>query len=230
VDDYGKVRAKSGLVTVPNPDLKPEYTYNAEIGISKTIDGYIKINATGFYTLLTNAIVRSDFMINGSDSLEYDGDMYKIISNSNANRAYIRGISLNVISDLNSNLSFKSSLNLMAGRDLTDNVPMAHIPPVFGRTSVKYNMKKLTTEMFVDYNGWKYIEDFSPLGEDNEEEATQYGFPGWYTLNLRGSYELNRHMSLQLSVDNIFDSFYKPFASGVAGPGRNFVFTLRFRE
>ena len=228
VDDYGKVRAKSGLVTVPNPDLKAEYTYNAEIGITKTIEGYIKVNATGFYTLLTNAIVRTDYTINGSDSLEYDGDMYQIITNSNANRAYIRGFSLNVISDLNSNLSFKSSLNIMEGKDITDDVPMAHIPPVFGRTSVKYSMKKLTTEMFVDFNGWKYIEDFSPYGEDNEEEATQYGYPGWYTLNLRGAYDLNKYIRLQLSVDNIFDSFYKTFASGIVAPGRNFVFTLKF--
>ncbi len=35
VDDYGKVRAKGDFVTVPNDNLKPEYTYNIEIGISK---------------------------------------------------------------------------------------------------------------------------------------------------------------------------------------------------
>jgi len=34
VDDYGKVRAKNDYVSVPNPDLSHEYTYNAELGIS----------------------------------------------------------------------------------------------------------------------------------------------------------------------------------------------------
>ncbi|HYW96748.1 MAG TPA: TonB-dependent receptor, partial [Bacteroidales bacterium] len=32
IDDYGKIRAKDGMVTVPNPDLKPEYSYNLELG------------------------------------------------------------------------------------------------------------------------------------------------------------------------------------------------------
>jgi len=228
VDDYGKVRAKSGRVTVPNPGLEPEYTYNAEMGISKTFEGYIKMNITGFYTLLTNAIVRTNYSLNGSDSLEYDGKMYSIITNSNANRAYIRGVSFNVLSDLNSDLSFKSSLNIMKGEDISDDVPLAHIPPVFGTTSVKYSINKISGEIFVHYNGWKDIDDFSPLGEDNEDEATQYGYPGWYTLNLRSAWQFNPKLSLHISVENIFDSFYKPFASGIAGTGRNFIFTLRY--
>ncbi|MCF8378519.1 MAG: TonB-dependent receptor [Bacteroidales bacterium] len=227
IDDYGKVRAKNNLVTVPNSDLKPEYSYNFELGFSKTIEGYIQLNATAYYTFLTDAIVRTDYSLNGSDSLEYDGDMYKIITNSNASSAYIRGISMNLISDLNSNLNFKSTLNFTQGLNKTENVPLGHIPPIFGRTTIKYKMKNNITEMFVDYNGWKKMEDINPFGEDNEEEATEYGWPGWYTLNLRTSFQLNELFLLQIAVENIFDNFYKPFASGIAGPGRNFIVTLR---
>ena len=227
VDDYGKVRAKDNLVTVPNPDLKSEYTYNVEAGVSKTIEGYIQLNATAFYTLLTNAIVRTDFQLNGSDSLEYDGEMYRIITNSNANSAYIKGISMNILSDLNSNLSFRSTLNLTKGWNTTDNVPLGHIPPMFGRTTVRYHLKNNITELFVDYNGWKDIEDMSPYGEDNEQEATEYGWPGWYTVNIKSTFQINRLIQIQLGIENIFDTFYKPFASGVAAPGRNFIFTLR---
>ena len=35
IDDVGKVREKSGLVTVPNVDLRPEFAYNLEGGILK---------------------------------------------------------------------------------------------------------------------------------------------------------------------------------------------------
>ena len=227
VDDYGKVRAKDNLVTVPNSDLKSEYSYNFELGISKTIEGYIQLNATGFYTLLTDAIVRTNYSLNGSDSLEYDGEMYKIITNSNASSAYIRGISMSVISDLNTNLSFRSTVNLTQGMNKSENVPLGHIPPIFGRTSVKYKMKNNITEMYVDYNGWKEIEDMSPFEEDNDEEATIHGWPGWYTINVRTTFEISELFHLQLAVENIFDAFYKPFASGVASHGRNFIITIR---
>jgi hemoglobin/transferrin/lactoferrin receptor protein len=227
VDDYGKVRAKDNQVTVPNPDLSSEYTYNLEAGLTKTIEGYIKLNAIAYYTLLNNAIVRTDYELNGQDSLEYDGEMYKIITNKNASRAYITGLSFNLVSDLNTNLSFKSTLNLTRGRNLTDDVPLGHIPPVFGRTQVKYHMKRSFTDIYVDYNGWKRKEEMSPYEEDNDAEATRYGFPSWYTVNFRAGYNLTRNLQLQLAVENIFDSFYKPFASGIAGPGRNFIFTLR---
>ena len=227
LDDYGKVRAKDKLVTVPNPNLKSEYSYNFEVGVSKTIEGYIQLNATGYYTLLTDAIVRTNYQINGADSLLYDGENYKIITNSNASRAYIRGISLNVISDLNSNLSFKGTVNLTQGWNTTDDVPLGHIPPIFGRTSVKYNMKNNFTELYVDYNGWKNIEDMSPYEEDNDSEGTEYGFPGWYTVNIKSSFQLNPLIQLQVAIENLLDSFYKPFASGVSAPGRNFILTLR---
>jgi hemoglobin/transferrin/lactoferrin receptor protein len=91
VDDYGKVRAKDDYLTVPNPDLSPEYTYNAEFGITRFIKDYMKIELVGFYTYLSNAIVRTSFQLNGEDSLYYDGDLYKITANYNAGKACIYG-------------------------------------------------------------------------------------------------------------------------------------------
>ena len=227
IDDYGKVRAKDKLVTVPNSDLKPEYTWNLEAGLSKTIEGYIKISGTAWYTWLTDAITRTTYSINNSDSLFYDGEWYKIITNSNAGKAYIAGLSFSLVSDINKNVNIKSTLNITQGWNITDDEPMGHISPVFGRTSVTYNTKKLTGEFFMDYNGWKHIDKMSTLGEDNTEEATQYGFPGWYTLNVRTSYEIFPQIKLQFAIENIFDHLYKPFASAVAGTGRNYIFSLR---
>ena len=227
IDDYGKVRAKDNFVTVPNPLLKSEYSYNFELGVSKTIEGYIQLNATGFYTLLSDAIVRTNYSLNDLDSMEYDGDQYKIITNANAASAYIRGLSMSVISDLNSNLSFRSTMNITQGWNTSDDVPLGHIPPIFGRTSVKYSIKNNITELYVDYNGWKDLDDMSPYEEDNDAEATEFGWPGWYTVNIRTTFDLNKLFQVQIAIENLFDSFYKPFASGVSAPGRNFIFTLR---
>jgi len=227
VDDYGKIRAKDDYIIVPNPDIKPEYTYNAEAGISRVLEGFLRMDAVAYYTLITDAIVRTDYSLNGQDSMLYDGDLYKISANYNANLAHIYGVSLNVVSDLYNNIVMKASMNITKGRNLTDDVPLGHIPPVFGRVSITYDYKKFRFESFVYYNGWKFADSFSPYGEDNEDEGTMFGYPSWWTFNINTSYRINDHLTARFAIENILDQFYKPFASAVSAPGRNFVFTLR---
>ncbi len=229
VDDYGKVRAKDDYVTVPNPDLSPEYTYNAELGISRFVEGYMKIHLVGFYTFLNNAIVRTGYQLNGQDSLEYDGDLYRVTTNYNAGQAQIYGVSLGITADLNPHFSLKSTLNYTRGRNLTDQVPLGHIPPLFGRSSLTFRKERFFVETYFTYQGWKHLEDFSPYGEDNEGEAMEYGFPAWWTANIRTGLKAGAHFEVLMAIENLFDQFYKPYASGVSGPGRNFILTARFK-
>jgi hemoglobin/transferrin/lactoferrin receptor protein len=228
VDDYGKVRAKGEFVTVPNKNLASEYTYNLEFGLSKLIPGIATISGSIWFTYLDDAIVRTSHSLNGSDSLLYDGQYYQIITNANASSATIQGVSMNINSDLAGNFFFRGSFNYMKGRDITNGVPLAHIPPVFGRVSAGYANHKFNAEAYMAYSGRKSWSELSPYGEDREDEAIQdVGFPGWTTLNLRAQYSIHEHITLQLAVENIFNRFYKVFASGVGAPGRNFIFTLR---
>jgi len=228
VDDYGKVRAKDDYVTVPNPDLSPEYTYNAEIGISRFVEGYMKIELVGYYSYLKDAIVRTAYQLNGEDSLLYDGDYYNVSTNYNAGEAYIYGTSLAITANLNKNILLKGTLNYTKGQNLTDDVPLGHIPPIFGRTSITYRKSRFFIDTYVVYQGWKDSEDFSPFGEDNESEAMEYGFPSWWTFNVKAGFEILKYFDLLVAAENIFDQFYKPYASGISAPGRNFIFTARF--
>ncbi len=228
VDDYGKVRAKDDFVTVPNPNISPEYTYNAELGISRIVEGYIKIELVAYYSYLKDAIVRTNYQLNGEDSLHYDGDTYKITTNYNTGEAYIYGASLGLTANLNKNILLKGTLNYTKGHNLSDDVPLGHIPPLFGRTSVTYRKSRFFIDTYLVYQGWKDIEDFSPYGEDNEGEAMEYGFPSWWTFNMKAGFEVLEYFDLMVAVENIFDQFYKPYASGISAPGRNFIFTARF--
>jgi hemoglobin/transferrin/lactoferrin receptor protein len=230
LDDLAKIRAKGDNVTFPNPYVKPEYSYNAELGISKTFDGYIQISGSYFVSYLTNVIVRVPYQFpDGSDTLFYDGEYLKAYVNDNADRGLIHGFNLSLISDLNSNVSFKGTLNYTFGRDLSHNEPLAHIPPVFGRADIIYDTRNFTHEFYFIYSGWKRMEDMATTGEDNEEEATKFGFPGWYTFNLRTTYRVNKIIAVQFAVENVLNNFYKPFSTAVAAPGVNFIATLRVK-
>jgi hemoglobin/transferrin/lactoferrin receptor protein len=77
------------------------------------------------------------------------------------------------------------------------------------------------------FNGWKKIADYHPNGEDNQQYATVDGMPSWFTLNLRGQFNLGNNVSAQVQIENLLDRNYRYFASGISAPGRNFIFSLK---
>ena len=230
VDDMGKVfDSAPGLVVVPNPDLEPETTTNFELGVAKTIAQQFTVELNGFYTLFNNAITTDEFTLNGQDSVDYDGTMSKVTALVNKNEAYIYGVTGQVIAEFSEHFTLRSGLTYTYGRIETDTTdyPLDHIPPVYGRTGLEFQAKKLRGEFYALYNGWKHLRDYNKLGEDNLQYATEHGMPAWCTLNARGSYAINRNLLLQAALENIVDSNYRAFASGISGPGRNFVVSLR---
>jgi len=228
IDDIGKVFSKNDYVLVPNKDLKPEYAYSGEVGITRAIlENRIKINAVGYYTLLKDAIVRKEFNINNFDSLNYEGETLKVQANINADEAIVYGFSGNILATINKEFSVKSSINYTLGEIKTDTVPLAHIPPLYGRTDFILNAEPLTVSVYAKYQAWKNIEEFSTNGEDNEDKATKDGSPAWFTFNINAAVEIGKHFTAQVALENLLDSHYRTFASGVSAPGRNFILTLR---
>jgi hemoglobin/transferrin/lactoferrin receptor protein len=51
--------------------------------------------------------------------------------------------------------------------------------------------------------------------------------PAWMTINLKLGYRIHKNINLQAGVDNILDTQYRTFASGIHAPGRNIYVTLR---
>jgi hemoglobin/transferrin/lactoferrin receptor protein len=229
VDDYGKIRAKKELITMPNPDLNPEYAHNIEIATTKNFwDEKVIFNLSLFHTWLNNAIVRANYQYKGQDSIIYGDSKYRMITNINAQQARIKGISAEAVFQPNSKFGFKSTCNYTHGESST-NEPLGHISPIFGKAGINYRRHNLKTELYLQYQGTKYANDMSPYGEDNEDEGTMDGFPAWNTLNLATQYTLSKHFNIQLSIENIFDRHYKTFASGISAPGRNFIFSFTGR-
>jgi hemoglobin/transferrin/lactoferrin receptor protein len=229
IDDLAKVfDSVAGSLIVPNPNIKPEYSYNGEVSVNQQIVNKIKIEGVYYVTSMRNAIVIDAFTLNGERTVMYNGQNSKVLAVQNKAKAFIQGWNLNLKADLSKEFSLSSALNYTKG-SINDaaNTPLDHIPPLFGRSAIRYQKKTIQVEVFSIYNGWKKLADYSPSGEDNLIYATQDGMPSWWTLNLRSDYQMNKNFSLQLACENILDKNYRNFASGISSPGRNFMFTVR---
>lgn len=230
VDDLGKVfESVTGSVIIPNPNLKPEYSYNAELTLTKMVGENLEINVSGFYNYLTNVIVTKKYIFSGQDSILYDGQKSEVLANQNANKAFTAGGHISLVGDLTPHFSIIQTANFTYGKILTDsvNTPLDHIPPFYGKTSFLFSFKNIKSEVFFLYNGWKRVKNYNLIGEDNFKYATPEGMPAWYTFNYRLAYHPNKNFTLQFSVENIFDYHYRVFASGISAPGRNFIFSVR---
>ena len=108
-------------------------------------------------------------------------------------------------------------------------IPLDHIAPMFGQTSISYKAKGFDGEFFVRYNGKKTLADYSPSGEDNLQYATVNGMPSWFTLNIRLGANLSKNLRLNVACENITDNRYRAFASGMNAAGRNFIVSLRYK-
>jgi hemoglobin/transferrin/lactoferrin receptor protein len=156
--------------------------------------------------------------------------MSKVFANQNKGEAYICGFSSNLTADCGRFFEIKAILNYTYGRIKTDSVdaPLDHIPPVSLRLGLNYLNRRLSAGFDVTYNGWKHLKDYSLSGEDNEQYATPDGMPAWLVVNIRTSYSLKKYLSFQAGVENILDTQYRTFASGINAPGRNIYLAARF--
>ena len=235
VDDIGKVfDSAPGQVVVPNPDLKPEYAYNVDLGVAKLIDDVVKIDATVYYTHLKNSMLRRDYKLNGQDSILYQGEMSKVQAIQNSAEANVYGVQLGLEVKLSRGFGFSTDFNYQKGKEELENgetSPMRHAAPFFGVSRLTYKAKKLSLEMNFVFNGKR---DFDDMPDEEKSKKEIYALdengniysPAWYTLNFKGLYKLNETLSLTAGIENLTDQRYRPYASGISGAGRDFVMAL----
>jgi len=232
VDDISKIfDSEPGNVIVPNPDLKPEYAYNADLGITLSFSENAKMNVTGFYTFLANAMVRRDFTLNGLDSIFYDGEMSKVQALVNTGNAQIYGGSFLFEANIIRSLGFKTGLTYIKGKD-NEGYPVRHVSPLFGNAGLTYIAKNLKLEFYVNYNGEI---SYNNLALSERKKTYMYATdsngnpysPSWYTLNFIGYYQITKCLQVNFGIDNILDHRYRPYSSGIVSPGRNFIIALR---
>jgi len=244
IDDVGRVREKSGNITVPNIHLKPEYAYSAEIGIQKYFnDKKFRFGFNTYYTLLKHYIIRDDFLMYGNLSLNgqllYDDEMGNIVANQNRGNAYIHGYTASYQGKLSDYFTTNGFITYTKGRTYDSKEPLSSIPPLFGQFDVNFTNKKFQLGTSFRFNSKKDIADFNfTEGIDNhdltpivnesaiDDVDKYFGSPSWITLGFNSSYRFNENWKLQGMISNVFDQHFREFASGISAPGRNFSFSL----
>lgn len=234
VDDSGKVfDAVAGFVTVPNPDLRAEYAYNAEIGLVKVFGDVIRVDLNLYYTRLNDALVKRPFQLNGLDSILYNGTLSKVEAIQNAALATVKGCLAGVEIKPGHGFTLISKYNIQSGEEELDNgniSPSRHAAPNFGTTSLLWTKKKLSLALSSVYSDGKTFNEL-PAEEQNKPEIYAKGSdgkpysPSWTIFNFKSSYILNKNLTLQAGVENISDIRYRPYSSGIVAPGRNFIFS-----
>lgn len=229
VDDFAKVFERAGIVVVPSDELSPEYTLNGEgrVGYTST-DGVWKSEVGAFYTHILDAIVQRPATLGGRDSLVYEGRLAQIAVNENAQEAYIYGGSAALTIKPHPDWSLSSTVSYTIGRVPSQDQPLAHIPPLFARSDLRYTSDKVTVGTYYLYNAEKKAEDLAPGRTDNADQGIDGGFPAWSMWSIYSDWSIGSGLSTGLTLDNIADVHYRPFASGVSAPGRNLILTVRY--
>ena len=235
VDDIGKVfDSEPGAVTVPNPGLEAEYAYNADLGIAKVFDDVIKVDLSGYYTILQNAMVRRDFTLNGQEYIVYQDSLSRVQAMQNAAEAHVYGIQAGIEIKLPAGFGIVSDFNYQVGEEELDDgttSPSRHAAPMFGTSRLTYSSGDLNLEVYAVYQGERKHEEMPEEEKGKYEiyaadaEGNTYA-PSWYTLNFKGMYRLTDLLTVTAGIENITDQRYRPYSSGISGPGRNFVLAL----
>lgn len=237
VDDIGKLfESAPGNITVPNPSLAPEYAWNFEVGLSKSIPYKFRIELNGFHTILNDAIVLRPATFNGKDSILFDAVLSRVQALQNAANATVWGFQASTEVFLTKNFSLISHANWITGKETDDvkneQVALRHAPPFYGSTLLRYRVKKLIVEASAVYNSQIKNENLAPAEQTKTDiyaidaNGKPYS-PGWYTVNLKVSYQVVKNLTITTGCENITNQRYRPYSSGIVAGSSNFIVSVR---
>jgi hemoglobin/transferrin/lactoferrin receptor protein len=237
VDDIGKLfESAPGNITVPNPELKPEYAWNFEIGVVKNISQKFRLELNGFHTILNEGIVRRPSTFNGQDSILFDGINSRVETLQNVAKVTVWGFQASVEYYITKYLSVQSHANWIGGKETDDikneQVPLRHAPPFYGSTYLRYRFKKIFIEGSAAYNSKIKNENLAPSEQAKtdiyakDDKGKPYS-PGWYTLNIKASFQITKNLLATTGWENLTNQRYRPYSSGIVAAGSNFIIGLR---
>jgi hemoglobin/transferrin/lactoferrin receptor protein len=217
IDDLGSLGLVDFRYEIPAYDLKPEKTYNTEIGY-RFINKKIQSSVSFFYMHLTDLITRVQL-----PGQQVGG--YNVYTKQNSQKSYIRGTEISFNYSITNALSVKSNASYLYGQNMSGSEPMRRIPPFNGRVLLNYSKHNwgLGTEYLFAGKQSRLAK-----GDRDDNRIPLGGTPGWHLLNLYGNYTLHQ-LSFYVALQNIFNEDYRTHGSGINGMGRSASLTMEIK-
>ncbi|MEK7255312.1 MAG: TonB-dependent receptor [Bacteroidota bacterium] len=209
VDDLGSLGIVDFRYELPTADLKPEKTYNFELGWRHRSER-LQAEAFVFRNELRDLIARVRV---GSDSIAG----YPVFQKENFEQGYVQGFEIAANWLIFKNISLQSALAWQYGQNVTSSEPLRRIPPVFGRAGIHFskNAWSLTLETLAAGK-----QDRLAAGDKSDNRIPAGGTPGWQEVNVYGDFEW-KWLTLRAGIWNVFNEDYRYHGSGVNGMGRS---------
>jgi hemoglobin/transferrin/lactoferrin receptor protein len=214
IDDLGTLGIVDFRYEIPNYDLQPENSFQYQAGYKyhgRWLSGEIYLYRNELYNLIVRTAVPGDTI-----------EGYPVYQKENIERAYIEGVETNIGLDVNKSWHVTGTLTYTYGQNITKNEPMRRIPPLFCRISLEYSTKMWWSSLV-----WMAAaeQDRLAAGDMSDNRIPAGGTPGWNIFNFNAGYVI-KHVKVDLSVENIFNTDYRYHGSGINGYGRYAMLSL----
>lgn len=223
-----------GYATIGNPDLKPETSDTFELGLRGKLTGsssVLRYSMAGFSGRYSNFI--SQEVVRGSGRPFVDPRIYQYV---NLGRAHISGTEVRIDWQHANGLGVKAGMAYTKGHtEGTDgSKPLDSVNPFMAVLGLRYEpSERWYAQSDLIYQAAKRRSDMA--------KQTDFASPSALVVDLRGSYNINKNVSLYAGIHNLFDRRYWNWADvrGLAdssdvknaytAPGRHFNIGLKFQ-
>lgn len=219
----------AGYTSIGNPELKPEYADSIELGARGSIQGF-RYSIAGFDNRYKNFISQQRIAGLGRPTNPF---VYQYV---NLSTARIRGVVLSTDTKIDDRWSLQAGIAYLKGTtEINGRVqPLDSVEPLKAIVGVRYDTGQWGARGNITYSASKSVGDIA--------QAVEKQFaPGSSTiLDLGWFWKPNRHLTLNLNINNAFDAKYWRWsdmrgleeASAVkdayTAAGRNVQFSLRY--
>jgi outer membrane cobalamin receptor len=205
---------------VPSPNLKPERSFNKEVGVKWTTKKSFA-HVTFYHNSLNDLIDRVKSSYEGDTLVNGDRVYQKV----NRGKAVIYGMEAEFYTRIYKSFGIRSHLTYTYGQNKTANEPVRRIPPVFGRLSGEYQKKGIFAAVDWIFAG---TQDRLAGGDRSDHRINPKGTPGYGIVSLRTGYQF-KFINAEAGIENMLDQAYRMHGSGIDGYGRHMWIRTTFK-
>lgn len=216
IDDMGTLGIVDFRYELPSYDLKPEKSYNSELGY-KYSSGTWSFGTAVYQNKMNNLInrVQTGQTING----------YKVYRKENTEEAIIKGVEGFVEWQAVRGLFFDMFASFNHGQNISKAEPLRRVPPFNGNFALKYKLNKFYVKSEL---AWADKQSRLAQGDKDDNRIPFNGTPGWKVLNIYTGYSLGS-AQLRISAQNLFNEDYRTHGSGINAVGRSLWMSLHYK-